>query len=166
MQRAAGIEGMPARGAFICRACVIAGVLGIRHLLPARPAHHAQLLLRHRAKLVIGELLVTQRAGEPTAAGAALVRDNVDKRMPVTAAPLRVDGALNLSHVLLPRETPEDVVLNVGGALRLTQAFGQSGEEDIDESVEGSGEEVLARRARRLLAVEGSEESQDRRGSL
>lgn len=98
MQRAAGIEGMPARGAFICRACVIAGVLGIRHLPAARPAHHAELLLRHRAKLVIGQLRMTERTGEPAAAGVALVRDNVDKRMPVTAPALPVDSSLNLCH--------------------------------------------------------------------
>ncbi|WP_408909962.1 hypothetical protein [Corynebacterium aurimucosum] len=41
---------------------------------------------------------MTQRAREPAAAGVALVRNDVDKRVPVVAPAFRVDGPLDLCH--------------------------------------------------------------------
>ena len=92
MQRTARIEGVPARGAFICR------VFGVGHCSAAGPAHDAQLVLRHGPEVMVCQLRMTQRTREPSAAGVALVRNDVDKRVPVTAPTLRVDGAVNLCH--------------------------------------------------------------------
>ncbi|MHC2799583.1 hypothetical protein ACUXA5_001893 [Corynebacterium hesseae] len=41
---------------------------------------------------------MTKRTREPSAAGVALVRNDVDKRVPVAAPALRVDGPLDLCH--------------------------------------------------------------------
>lgn len=66
--------------------------------MAARATHDAQLLFRHGAKLVIGELRMAQGTREPTGTGAALVGDDVDKRVPVPAPPFRVDGSLDHGH--------------------------------------------------------------------
>lgn len=66
--------------------------------MAALATHDAQLVFRHGAELVIGELRMTQGTREPTGTGAALVGDDVDKRVPVPAPPFRVDGSLNLCH--------------------------------------------------------------------
>lgn len=92
MQRTAWIEGVPARGAFICR------IFGVGHCLAAGPAHDAELVFRHGSEFMVGQLRVTKRTREPSAAGVALVRNDVDKRVPVTAPALRVDGPLDLCH--------------------------------------------------------------------
>ena len=81
-----------------CPLSLICRVFGVRHFSATDPAHDAELRFRHGAKLVIGQLRMTERTGEPAAAGVALVRDNVDKRMPVTAPALPVDSSLNLCH--------------------------------------------------------------------